>query len=210
MKRRVLSTVVIGFCLLLLTSCFDGLESISYENDEYKITYRLTISKLLLEMASSTSGESINYDSITEEISEQVLENASIEPVNTDLDFGVSATMRIKKDTKDEEQRKILPSVVDGKCFIPLLLKDERFDDLGKDISSETDTTFLANAKWRILISKKIIADAKSAYIENTDTEERSYFSVTDLTDMYYIEIPFLFLMSEEASDYVVLSNEEE
>ena len=54
-----------------------------------------------------------------EEALGEVPENASVSPVNTDLEVGAEFKFGIDPKTTDETEKSFLPTVAGKKCFIP-------------------------------------------------------------------------------------------
>lgn len=203
-KRYLLICTII--CAMLFTSCFDSLESITYSNGEYVITTRFTISKTTLEMATESDESGVTADSILKEMTDLFPSNASIEKVDTDTDFGISVTMKVKPNTKDENAKGFLPTIsTDASYFQFNPIESDYFSNAEEGIAN----LMLASAKWRILISKKVMPTIKSAHLKYFLSGDKIYFPVVDLIDMYYIEIPFSLLILDDTPNYLFISKDE-
>ena len=129
--------------------------------------YKVTLSKLLFEMADEDP-EEIFMDFDEEEF-EYLPADASIKPVNTDLEVGAEFTFDIDPKTSDESEKSFLPTVKGNKCFIPFLLgqNDSIADSVDSgDDGAEFATAIMSSAKCRILISKNVISGIETAYFE--------------------------------------------
>lgn len=119
MKKHFYISFLLLFTLAL-TSCVDYVQSISYKNGKYQMYYKVTLSKMLFAMMDEDP-EEIFEDFDEEEIGE-LPANASITPVNTDLEVSAEFKFNIDPKTTDETEKSFLPTISETKCYIPFLL----------------------------------------------------------------------------------------
>lgn len=181
---------------LTLTSCVDYVQSISYKNGKYQMYYKVTLSKLLFAMMDEDPEEIFkNFD---EEAIGEVPENASVMPVNTDLEVGAEFKFNIDPKTIDETEKSFLPTISGNKCFIPFLLGENESiaNSVGTDRNDYGEAfaeAIMSSAKCRILISKSVIPSIETAYFEGKGNQNYS-IPVFDYGDDKCLEIPFIIL----------------
>ena len=196
MKKLLRLLVLILFCVVF-TSCVDYVQSISYKNGKYQMYYKVTLSKLLFAMMDEDPEEIFqNFD---EEALGEVPENASVNPVNTDLEVGAEFKFNIDPKTTDEIEKTFLPTIAGTKCYIPFLLGENESiaDSIGSDTDNDYGEAFaeaiMSSAKCRILISKGVIPSIETAYFEGKGNQNYS-IPVFDYGDSNCLEIPFIIL----------------
>lgn len=203
MKRKLFSVVLSIFCLVFLASCLDYVQSISYKDGEYHNYYKITVSKILMEMAE-------------EDVDDYILELqnmadssfpafVSVKPVNTDLEVGVEIAFSINLRGATEEERVFLPAKTGNKYFIPFVLGNEftDFDDFDStDYESEAIAmAMLSTAKCRVMLGKNIVPSISIAYFAGTGGKNFS-IPVFDYGTAYCLEIPFTILFENSMYDF--------
>lgn len=196
MKKIFRTAFIAGiiFATMLLTSCFDYVQSISYKNGQYEIYYKLTFSKIIMALA----GEEATEDDLIGEFAEGgPFDKSEITEVDTDIEKGFEARISIDPKTKDADEKSLLPKKSGNKCYIPFTFaKDFSSDELGlDDDESGMAYVMLSSVKCRVLVSKKIIQFVSRAYFEGTDG---AYCSVPfyDYGDSFCIEVPLPLIMT--------------
>lgn len=203
MKHKLLFALASVFCLVFLASCLDYVQSISYKDGEYRNYYKITMSKILMELAEE------DIDDYVLELQSEVNSNfagfASAKPVNTELEAGVEIAFSINPKTATEEESVFLPKKSGSKYLIPFVLGDEfsDFDDFeSMDSGSEAIAmAMLSTAKFRVMLGKNIVPSISVAYFEGTGGKNFS-IPVFDYGTAYCLEIPFVVLFEASMYDF--------
>jgi hypothetical protein len=189
------------FLCCTLTGCFDIYQHITRDRNGIEHnTIKLTVSKTVLEMAGSMSGEKIDYDKwLGENGGEMNLDDyaefsASIEKVNDPLDFGFLIKMSFDYRNKDvldkinKTDASFIPKYVKNSMVIPIA-------SLGNGDSSDNEMAlvFLSTAKYRLSVSKNIVGSIAKVVIEKDN--QQSEIAYLDLNDEYLVEIPIPLIM---------------
>lgn len=191
---RIISLLLICICF---TSCVDYVQSISYKNGKYQMYYKVTLSKLLFAMMDEDPEEI--FRDFDEEALGEVPENASVNPVNTDLEVGAEFKFSIDPEITDDTEKTFLPTIAGTKCYIPFLLGENESiaDSIGSDTDNDYGEAFaeaiMSSAKCRILISKGVIPSIEIAYFEGKGNQNYS-IPVFDYGDSNCLYIPFIVL----------------
>lgn len=193
-------TIFIVAFVFLFTSCFDYVQSISYEDGEYRLYYKVAFSRVFLEMSEIDSS-----DLIEEFEPEDIVAmgpNFKINPVETDLESGIEFSVTVDSKTNDPEQKKLLPSTSGSKYYIPFAVGEETdsFSDEFNFSSSEEDMIALAllsSVKCRVLVSKKIVPQVEVAYFEGRGGQHYS-IPVYDYGDNFCFEVPVLLFAEDD------------
>ncbi len=195
--RKTIKIFSLFILCLIFTSCVDYIQSISYKNGKYQMYYKVTLSKLLFTMMDEDPEEI--FRDFDEEALGEVPENASVNPVNTDLEVGAEFKFSIDPKTTDETEKAFLPTIAGNKCYIPFLLGENESitDSVGTDTDNDYGEAFaeaiMSSAKCRIIISKGVISSIETAYFEGKGNQNYS-IPVFDYGDDNCLEIPFIVL----------------
>lgn len=189
----------------LCTGCIDVYQHITRSPQGIeRNTLKITVSKMILEMANGMSGESLDYDAWLEankgstDIDTYGTLNARIEKVNNDLDLGYLITMNL--DYTDKTNRDLLGGGMD---FIPVYAKNHteiRITALSDDPDGETNEmalAFLSTGKYRLSMSKTCIGTLKRVVLAGP-TEAFTEIAYLDMGDAYFIEIPILYFFNND------------
>ena len=84
MKHKSLLSVFIIAIVLTLTSCIDYVQSITYSNGKYHLYYKVTLSKLLFELADEDAEDSV--EELLEDSSDEIPDYVSMKGVNTETE----------------------------------------------------------------------------------------------------------------------------
>lgn len=84
--KRFTNIIVLFVFYLLVTSCIDYVQTVSYKDGEYKLYYKVTLSKMLFEMADEEPEEV--FDVFNDETLRDLPEKIKVQRVNTDLEVG--------------------------------------------------------------------------------------------------------------------------
>ena len=198
--RRNVRIVSLIFSCLLLTSCVDYVQSITYKNGKYHMYYKITLSKLIFAMGDQDPDE-VFKEFDEEEIGELPL-NAKVKTINTDIEGGYEFSFEIDPRTTDKTEKSFLPKVAGKKCFIPFLLGDN--ETIADSVEKESDNNYgeafaeaiMSSAKCRILISKGVLPSIETAYFEGKGNQNYS-IPVFDYGDDYCLEIPVIILLQK-------------
>ena len=202
------------FCIMLapliLSSCIDYVQAYSYKNGRYEIYHKMTISKIVTELAEGFSEESIEDPDYTTEIYENWPYVGTPEKVDNDLEEGFESRISIDPKTDDAKEKSLLPTKSGKKYFIPFTFgKTFSPDSIGAsdEEASGLAGAFLSCAKCRILISKKIIPSIQSAKFEGINGYSGCTLPLHDYGDSFCVEIPvpLLFESNKYRLDRIVL-----
>ena len=120
MIRKMFFLVVLIFSVLCFTSCLDYVQTISYKNGKYHFYYKVTVSKLLMEMGDGDS------DSFVEELQADLEQDfpdfVEAKVVNTELEAGMEVSFDISPKTTEEDEKEFLPKKMGNKYIIPFKL----------------------------------------------------------------------------------------
>ena len=197
--KNLIRLFTIIFLIFCLTSCVDYIQSISYSNGKYKMYYKVTLSKALYAMAEEDPEDF--FEDFDEEAFEKIPKNATITPVNTDLEVGAEFRFSIDPKTTDETEKSFLPKISGNKCFIPFLFGDNK--SISDSVNSDSDNygeafaeAIMSSAQFRVLISKGVLPSIETAYFEGKGNQNYS-IPVFDYGNDFCLEIPFIVLCKE-------------
>ena len=88
-------------------SCVDYIQSISYKGGKYHLYYKVTFSKILMELAEEDVDDFMK--DFNEEFVEPMPEFFSANPVNTELEVGVEFSFDIDPKNATDEEKDVLP-----------------------------------------------------------------------------------------------------
>ncbi len=187
---------------VLLTSCVDYVQSVSLKNGKYELYYKLTLSKILLALAETDPN--LYLDEITKDFSSI---EKGFKTVNTDTEIGFELAVSVDKNTKDKEEKELIPTVQKNKILIPFL-PSQAFESAGLspfsddfDDSLEITQAILSSAKARVLIGKEIAPEIETAYFEGKGGKSYS-IPVYNYGNSFCLEIPFGVLLEERMYDF--------
>lgn len=192
-KIKLLFLIAVSFVFM---SCVDYVQTITYKNGSYQLYYKITLSKVLFELADEDPEEM--FEEYDEEALEDLPENVYINRVNTDLEVGAEFSLSINPKTTDETEKALLPTVAGNKCYIPFLLGSDNNSMVDDFKSSDEDAEeitkgILSSAKCRVMIDKSVIPGIEAAYFEGRDGQNYAV-AIFDYGNSYCIEIPFIVL----------------
>lgn len=210
-KKNFVYLVFIFVFSFLFFSCVDYIQAISYKDGKYTIYYKITLSKILLELADEEP-DSIFDDFVFDEFSdyESLLmpKNMKINKVNTDLEVGAEFKISVSAQTQDETEKKLLPTVAKNKIKIPVFFGDvsdglnEDFgDSYSDDYADEFAQAIFSAAKSRVLIGKNIVPSIEICYFEGKGGQNYS-IPVFDYGESWCLEIPFIVFFETEMYDF--------
>ena len=203
MKHKSLLFVFIIAIVLMLTSCIDYVQSITYSNGKYHLYHKVTLSKLLLEMADEDAESFV--DELLDYSSSEIPENVTMKGVNTETEAGFEFILDVDPKTATEDEKEFLPTKSGDKYFIPFYVSEmmsdfDDFDDV--DLDDSFTLAMFSTGKVRVMIAKNIIPSIKDAYFEAEDEDDENfYISVFDYGNNYSLEIPFLLFFDEYLYD---------
>jgi hypothetical protein len=212
MKKTVQFFIII-FLSLVLSGCIDIFQYITKdENGIHRNTIKVSVSKAVFEMANSfsDSDDKIDYEKLFDESSsiDKITYNqfnATIKPINDMMDFGYLFDMSL-----DYQDKSIVNEINrSNSSFMPKYNGKNiviHIDCLSKEPASTDDNglsdAFLSTGKYRLIISKKCIANIDRVALKIDGLEEDIDF--IDLYDEYLIEIsmPIIFLSDVDIMIY--------
>lgn len=203
MKHKSLLSVFIIAIVLTLTSCIDYVQSITYSNGKYHLYHKITLSKLLLELADEDAEDFV--EELLEDSSDEIPDYVSMKGVNTETEAGYEFIMDINPKTATEEEKGFLPTKSSSKYYIPFYISEiisdsYDFDDV--DLDDSFTLAMFSAAKIRVMIAKNIIPKIDSAYfVAEYEDDENYYISVFDYGNNYCLEIPFLLFVDNYLYD---------
>ncbi|AIN94604.1 hypothetical protein H0R90_04085 [Treponema putidum] len=208
MKKFSILVLVVILCLTC-TGCIDIVQHITCLPDgSEQNTIKITVSKLIFEMAGSLSNEDKNYEEFfnDKEIKELIdipklsSFSAKLSKINDPVDIGYLIDMNINYNDKNilkkinsQDAIDFIPKYTGEKAIISLTSFSEKSNE--NPTKDEAAMALLATGKYRLLISKSCIKNISKVVLKN-DKEELDY-TFLDLYDQFLIEIPITILFSE-------------
>ena len=193
--KKLISFLSLILVSVLLTSCVDYVQAISYKNGTYQLYYKFTLSKVLFAMMDQDPEEI--FGEINSDTEENLPNNARTRIINTDLEVGEEFYFEVNPKTTDETEKSFLPKVAGKKCYIPFLLgTNDSIKDEAETSDSESEAmaqAFLSSSKCRVMIGKNILKNIETAYFEGKGGQNYS-IPVFDYGESYCLEIPFVIL----------------
>ena len=188
--KKTIRMVLLVMIPFLFTSCFDYVQSLSYQNGNFKFYCKMSMPKELCDFIGEDPEE------IKKEFEREAPEEFDYKIIDNDYEIGVE--MVFTTNQRRAAEKEFLPKIAINKYSVPFFLGTRDFIDamdlIDDEISTE-DHDFLnialACIKGRLLISKKLIPSIKEAYFEGI-TKSISDFSlpVYDYGDSFCIEVP--------------------
>ena len=211
-STRCFVILAIFIASISLSSCLDYVQSVSYKDGKYQFYYKITCSKALLEFAEE---ENEDYQEYVDEINKELNlgENTGMPAdtkfsnVNTTSEVGMEFRFSISPSTDNEDEKAFLPKTSGTKYYIPFLIGDKEMDIASafksSDDKEEMEYTklFLSSAKCRLLISKRIIQNAATAYFEGKGGQNCSV-ALFDYGENYCVEVPLIQLFDDKMYDF--------
>lgn len=198
LRRRITRFLVLAAILgsaILLSGCLDIVQYISGSATEIDVYFRLTLQKSIFGLASAFGDAPQDLDKMFKEQfdlnEEDVLADlppgvvAEFQPVNTDLEFGFEMRYSVP--------RGILSSLSDTEAvFVPRVspwgISIPFGEGGGSGESDQFAEAFLGSAKYRLMISKRLVSRISEARVQAGP--ESVPISVTDLPDIWLLEFP--------------------
>ncbi len=195
---------------MLLNSCLDYVQAISYKDGKYTMYYKITFSKMLFSLIDEDPDEYVQeiIPETTDDLSEELANSFTSRKINTTNEVGYELSFSIAPGTTDEQEKQFLPKASGTKCYIPFLPGMEGMDMVSSmnnsDLDSESKSyaqAILSSAKCRVLVSKKIIAKVETAYFEGNGGQNCSV-PIFDYGESYCVEIPFNLLFENNLYNF--------
>lgn len=188
--RKIIKLISFIFISLLFTSCIDYVQSLSYKDGKYQIYFKCTVSKSIILLAGEDPD--VVYGNISKNIN-NFPKNVITRPINTDLEIGQEIKFSVNPKDATEIEKKYLPKTGKNHIYIPFIFdEDSSFDDeitSDEEDAKEMFQVFLSSAKFRVLVSKKIVPVISTAFFEGKSGQDYS-IPVFDYGDSYCLEIP--------------------
>jgi hypothetical protein len=207
---RLLTVSVLLAVVVLLSGCIDVVQYISGSALDIDVYFRLTMQKSIFEMASSFGEQPQDLDAMFEEFDlneEDVVAElppgveASFESINNDSEFGFElrySAPRAALDSLEDGEAEFVPRVSPWGIVIPL------GEGNGSADSDELADAFLGSAKYRLMISKRLVSRVSEARILAGPVS--TPITVTELPDVWLLEFPMnLWYASDHAPTVEVL-----
>lgn len=210
-KKNFVYLFFISVFSFLLFSCVDYIQTISYKDGKYTIYYKITLSKLLLELADEEPDsifDDFDFGDFSDYESLFMPKNMKINKVNTDLEVGAEFKISISARTQDEAEKKLLPTVAKNKIKIPVffgdfsaVLNEDLGDSYSDDFADEFVQAIFSAAKSRVLIGKNIVPSIEICYFEGKGGQNYS-IPLFDYGESWCLEIPFIVFFETEMYDF--------
>lgn len=183
-----------ALALILLTSCIDYVESISYQDGAYRFYYKMTTSRMLLKGAGEDPNELLGMIEAASGETASGFTQIELKQIDTDLEVGFEFSGRIDPRTADENARLLLPKKRGGQILLPVFpfiadaaatgnFSSEEF------LENQLAQAMLSSSKLRVLVEKRIIPSIEGAYFEGRN-ESRFGIPIYDYGGAYCMEIP--------------------
>lgn len=180
---------------MIFSSCVEVVQVITLEKNVYKIDYRVMLNKNVLALADTSA------DEVFDEMGLDTLpDNMKVEKIDTELECGAVLSTEIDSSAKNE-YADFLPTIKGGKVEIPLPFTDG-FDDTVSDMKKDDSNMqavydmFCSTAKWRIMVSKKIVPTARKVWLESKYGAKNLEFFYAG--EILCINIPMTYLTGSE------------
>lgn len=198
--------ICIGSCCLSLMGCVDIVQHITRKSDGTdQNIISLTIAKTLVETVAAMQGnDSVDYEELFNELQEADMDqyeqfDAKITKIDDQTNAGYLIDMNINY--KDKHTLKMIAT--QEADFIPKYEKNKMTiyagslqDDEIAQTDNEMAQMFLANSKYRLLISKLCMPTISRALIKTS--KDSMEISSLDLYDEYLIDIPLILLLKNK------------
>ena len=203
-KTIFILSIILSF---FLTSCIDYVQSVTYKDGKFRYYCKITLSKALTEIGENNGK---NANETFEELSEKMEDNLRItihgKKIDTDLETGMEFNFTVDPNTTNPEKRKFLPKVRGDKYYIPLLyINNDSNDDFmnfdnSDDMAQSITAAILSSAKFRVLVSKKIIPQINSAYFKGINASDYA-IPFYDYGESFCFEIPATIMLMNKDYD---------
>ena len=198
--KRCAGLILLAGFILVFSSCFDVVQAVSKEGDDYRFYFKLTISNAIL----AFTGE--NVDTIFGDIEFGDIEpGVSARKIVTEVDSGVELSAKISKNETDPDLLKLVPiEKVDSVIIYLPYANDisESVNETDSKMSGEAETIaklMLSTAKLRFLISKDILQAAKRAYFKTIDDGIKEV-PIFNYGNDFCVEVPMLLFTDDTIS----------
>ncbi len=201
MKKSVLILLVLS-AALLLSGCIDVVHYISKDiAGDTEVYFKVAVSKAVFQMAESmggggdtteepAEGPDMNMDAVREQFPQWV--DVSFDTIDNEAESGFALRYSVDKQRQVplEDPPPLFPiRTKDGfDILLPAQEKEEGGSTAGQ--SDQMGSLFLASSHYKIILSKKVAAKIQSA--ELTVGGESYPVAITNLEDLFVLEIPFL------------------
>jgi len=192
---RIAVLAVLASAALLLSGCIDIVQYVSGTGSDIDVFFRLTLQKGIFEMANAFGDQPQDLDSMFEEEfnldEDEVISelppgvSADFTSVNSDSEFGFElrySASRKALDGLSDDEAAFVPRVSPQGIVIPLP------EGNGSAETDEFANAFLGSAKYRLMISKRLVSRISDARI--ISGPDSTSISVTDLPDVWLLEFP--------------------
>lgn len=205
MKMKILPVFLCIFALVVLTSCFDSVQSISYDKGKYYWYMKFTVSKDLMELSGEDTGSF--FKDIDENNISKLPDSVTIKPVDTEFELGMEISAYLDPKTKNEDEKILLPTKAGNEYRILFFAGCSDFfnsSDFSDSSEREMAQMMLLFAKFRVMVGKNIIPHAEGAYFAARDNSwygEDYKMPVYDYGNCYCVEVPCSVLFESEQYD---------
>ena len=210
MRRRLRVAALIAAVGIVLTGCVDVVQYISGTGSSIDVYLRFALQKSAFEMANSFADDPQDLDEMFAEDFE--LERAEVlaelppgvtadyQQLNSDFEYGFELSYsadRALLSGLGDDGAAFVPRVGTRGMSIPLAEGGGNAGGGGGGQGDEFAGAFLGGAKYRVLISRRLVSRVSSATLVSAG--ESTAVTVTELPDVWMIEFPVsLWLMAPQ------------
>jgi hypothetical protein len=191
---RLFAVLVLLAAAVMLSGCIDVVQYISGSALNIDVYFRLTMQKSIFELAGAFGEEPQDLDAMFEEFDlneDDVVASlppgveAGFDSINSDSEFGFElrySAPRSALDSLEDGEAEFVPRISPWGIVIPL------GEGNGSADSDEFADAILGSAKYRLLISKRLVSRVSEARILAGPVS--TPVSVTELPDVWLLEFP--------------------
>ncbi|MFW6288758.1 MAG: hypothetical protein ACOC2Q_03160 [Spirochaetota bacterium] len=209
--RRMRVVAIVATIGLVVTGCVDVVQYISGSGSTIYVYLRFALQKSAFELANSFSDDPQDLDEMFEEDFEleraEVLEElppgvtADYRPLNSQFEYGFELSYSADRELLaglDSKGSAFVPRVGTRGMSIPLAEGGRSAEGGGGGQGEEFAGAFLGGAKYRVLISRRLVSRVSSAKLVSAG--DPIDVTVTELPDVWMIEFPVSYWLMSPAT----------
>lgn len=179
---------------LLFTSCLDYVQSLSWQDGKYRLYTKVTLSKNLLSMTETGSGEFLRE--LEKGAHNTFPEPVETIPVNTETEAGLELILTINPRKASAREQQLLPKRNGEIISVPFLIGQRESTGSLSGLQGDEESyarIMLSTAKCRVLIAKTVLPSVSSAWFAGRGGQDFS-IPVYDYGESFCLEIPLTVL----------------
>lgn len=199
--KRLVSLLLIALVAIILTSCFETEQNISYKDGWYHYDCRFAVDKSLGLVFGEEEGPFADIDAATEELRREFQEydNEMRIDIRKIDDYTVAMAVSVYKWTTNRELRNLLPKTEHKTARIPLVTNflaymfiQEIFQDTQQDETDKAmEELLLSDYYWTIYVEESILPyGASRAYLADKEEWERTQVDCERFGNRLIVKIP--------------------